>query len=503
MSALFNLLILATVIASSTHTYAYVNYANDFVDPDYILAGNFSETTLPAQNTIRQWAEDSAAGGPWSVTSKPYLAPSGDKHDYMSFSPYHCKLNRRFKPSWWPNCTGVGNTTELTPQQIWTTCPYYPRDGQFNPDARTVNNIGDFDSMSNAVLFNSLAWGISPTNTSRSTYSSRVTTWIKAWFLDADTYMNPNLNYAQMQRGPGADGQVGTHTGILDLKGMTKLTSGVLILRGGNAPEWTSDVDGQFTDWVKRYIEWLETAGIAIQEKNSTNNHGSFYYNQLAALQVLVDDKAGAQKTLDEYFDGIYMGQIAADGDQPLESIRTRPYHYRAYNLAAMITNARIATYLSSSSPPSTTSSSSQTSYWNRPTTHNATIQSAALYAMAQPAGSEDPTELYPDVAAVASVYGDPEGTYVEWLKGKAGSAFVGDASFLWDQPCGDAGFAAGLVKNGTNSTDGSKGSGSGSGSGGETQAQTSGVDLRGWRAWGVLYAACGVVMAVSFLEFL
>lgn len=98
---------------------------------------------------------------------------------------------------------------------VWTTCPYYPRDGQFNPDARTVNNIGDFDSMSNAVLFNSLAWGISPTNSSRSTYSSRVTTWIKAWFLDADTYMNPNLNYAQMQRGPGADGQVGTHTGIL------------------------------------------------------------------------------------------------------------------------------------------------------------------------------------------------------------------------------------------------------------------------------------------------
>lgn len=67
MSALFNLLTLTIVIASSTHTYAYVNYANDFVDPDYILAGNFSETTLPAQNTIRQWAEDSAAGGPWSA----------------------------------------------------------------------------------------------------------------------------------------------------------------------------------------------------------------------------------------------------------------------------------------------------------------------------------------------------------------------------------------------------------------------------------------------------
>jgi hypothetical protein len=31
------------------------------------------------------------------------------------------------------------------------------------------------------------------------------------------------------------------------------------------------------------------------------------------------------------------MAQINADGDQPLESARTRPYHYLAYTLAAMI----------------------------------------------------------------------------------------------------------------------------------------------------------------------
>ncbi len=87
------------------------------------------------------------------------------------------------------------------------------------------------------------------------------------------------------------------------------------------------------------------------------SNHGSFYYNQLASLQVIVDDLTGANKTLQEYFTGIYMGQINSTGDQvsstahilfpssnvplqPLESIRTRPYHYRAYNLAAMIVSA-------------------------------------------------------------------------------------------------------------------------------------------------------------------
>jgi hypothetical protein len=40
---------------------------------------------------------------------------------------------------------------------------------------------------------------------------------------------------------------------------------------------------------------------------------------------------------LNNYFQGIYQNQIVANGDQPLESVRTRPFHYRAYNAAAII----------------------------------------------------------------------------------------------------------------------------------------------------------------------
>lgn len=43
--------------------------------------------------------------------------------------------------------------------------------------------------------------------------TKRTVNFIKTWFLDPTTKMNPNLNYAQMHRGP--KGQIGTHTGIL------------------------------------------------------------------------------------------------------------------------------------------------------------------------------------------------------------------------------------------------------------------------------------------------
>ena len=83
------------------------------------------------------------------------------------------------------------------------------RDGQFNPDAREVDDIGNFDDMANAVLFNALAWVINGSDS----YAENVASWVNTWFLDDATGMNPNLNYAQMQRGP--TGQNGTHTGIL------------------------------------------------------------------------------------------------------------------------------------------------------------------------------------------------------------------------------------------------------------------------------------------------
>jgi hypothetical protein len=90
----------------------------------------------------------------------------------------------------WPNCTGVGNTTELTPEQgesvtqlclehaltpfflpsVWTTCPYYTRDGEFNPDRLLVNDTGHFGALADTVFYNSLAWVIKKD----STYSKTV-----------------------------------------------------------------------------------------------------------------------------------------------------------------------------------------------------------------------------------------------------------------------------------------------------------------------------------------
>jgi hypothetical protein len=79
----------------------------------------------------------------------------------------------------------------------------------FNPDRLLVNNTGDFQAMSDAVFYNALAWVL----TGSSKYSTNAAHYIDTWFLNPSTAQTPNLQYAQMQRGP--NGQIGAHTGLL------------------------------------------------------------------------------------------------------------------------------------------------------------------------------------------------------------------------------------------------------------------------------------------------
>ena len=86
----------------------FESYANDFVDPKYVLAKSFNTSTAGAQQTIVSWADQLAGQGPWSkqtphhswlkgrvdltliitgVMNKTVKPPTGNMHDYMSWAP--------------------------------------------------------------------------------------------------------------------------------------------------------------------------------------------------------------------------------------------------------------------------------------------------------------------------------------------------------------------------------------------------------------------------------
>ena len=59
--------------ALPTAVHSLTNYANDFVDPGYIVGKKFPSNTVIAQKTIVQWADQYASLGPWSMCVSPLL----------------------------------------------------------------------------------------------------------------------------------------------------------------------------------------------------------------------------------------------------------------------------------------------------------------------------------------------------------------------------------------------------------------------------------------------
>src|SRR2546423_14759121 len=113
-------------------------------------------------------AEKAIAGPTYSVVNIPSTPPSGDKHDYMSLSPY-----------WWPDPSKPDGK------------PYMRKDGQVNPE-REKYDQPTLDRMTEAVQNLSIAYYF----TGDERYAKKSAELIRVWFFDDVTRMNPNVTYA-------------------------------------------------------------------------------------------------------------------------------------------------------------------------------------------------------------------------------------------------------------------------------------------------------------------
>ncbi|KAK0421794.1 hypothetical protein EV421DRAFT_1869350, partial [Armillaria borealis] len=82
------------------------------------------------------------------------------------------------------------------------------------------------------------------------------------------------------------------------------------------------------------------------------------------------------------------MDQMAASGEQPFEAVRTRPFHYRCFNLEAMITNAKIGDQLGQI-------------FWTKKSKRGATIQDAVNFAMSADSKGENRGLIAPHIATI------------------------------------------------------------------------------------------------------
>ena len=254
-------------------------------------------------------AEQALSAGPFSVMDKQRIAPSGDKHDFISLAPY-----------WWPDPAKPGGL------------PYIRRDGEVNPDSKRDTDDVPFGRMAGAVSTLAAAYG----ETKDERFASRAALLLRVWFLDAATRMNPNLEYGQGV--PGIN--TGRGAGIIATRRLVDVVDAARLLAA--SPAWSArDADG-LRAWCSAYAAWLETSRNGREEAAAGNNHGTWYEAQLTAL-LLYTGRSGEAKARFEAVKRRLASQIEPDGRQPRELARTRSWSYSVMNLHGWFTVARLA----------------------------------------------------------------------------------------------------------------------------------------------------------------
>jgi hypothetical protein len=262
---------------------------------------------------LRKNAEISRKRGPYSVVDKHEVAPSGDKHDYLSYARY-----------WWPNPD--------TPDGM----PYIRHDGKTNKD---LLNKGDRETI--GMLYDdveTLALAGYLLNDDR--YAKHAALLLRTWFLDPATKMNPNLRYGQAI--PGRND--GRGSGIIDTRHFIRICDSVALLNETNA--WSDTDQAALVAWMKQYLDWLRNDPLGKDESNETNNHGSWYDAQVAAIAMFVGDRETARQIVKSAKLKRIATCIEPNGEQPAELERTKGLHYSIFSLSAMSVIARIGEQL-------------------------------------------------------------------------------------------------------------------------------------------------------------
>jgi len=265
---------------------------------------------LPAFEKLKRDAEAALSRGPFTVTDKTKLPPSGDPHDFSTLSPY-----------FWP--------IPFLPNGK----PYYFRDGKVNPEAKS--EAYDRERYFNFMrTLQALAFGYAFTGNER--YAAHGAELARIWFLNPDTSMNPHFQYAQAMPGWTR----GSSLGVIRGSELVQILDTIHLI--GLSDHWTEQDEGGLRAWYSRYLDWVTTSKFGIKDGKRKNNHGTYRDFHVAAIALYVGRTNLARDIISTVPERRFATQIKSDGSQPRELKRSRSWEYSLYNLRGLYSLAEL-----------------------------------------------------------------------------------------------------------------------------------------------------------------
>lgn len=238
--------------------------------------------------------------GPFSVMLKSRTAPSGNKHDYLSVSPYH-----------WPDPDKADGL------------PYQNRDGFTNPEWWQDYDRVPLERLVQATETLALAYTFS----GREPYAARAAHLVRVWFLDSGTAMTPDLVYAQ-----AIPGKMPGHTQVIDTRFLPRLIDAVGLI--GASKAWTEKDQAGLVAWFREFLANVRRRADD-EYRASVHNIASFYHVEMAAMALFVGDQAQAREMIERTKPRL-AAAVEADGFFQRERRRTRSLSYSCFHLFAL-----------------------------------------------------------------------------------------------------------------------------------------------------------------------
>jgi hypothetical protein len=272
---------------------------------------------LPPLEQLMKEAEAALTRGPFSVTDKKTLPPSGKANDYWHPAPY-----------WWPN------------PKTKNGLPYLKRDGLRVPGTQMDDPESDkYDrTRLQRVFDDSLTLALAWYFTEKKHYAEHGGRILERFFVNPATRMTPHLKYAQVRMGSHKNEGVGC--GIIEMKDIYYFLDAVRLLT--QAGSITTKTLTGFKDWLANYLDWLIQSPQGKHERQAMNNHGTYYDLQVAAIAGFLNQRSLLFETLIRAQSRIPL-QFASDGSQPEELKRATTAHYCCFNLQGWLNIAGLA----------------------------------------------------------------------------------------------------------------------------------------------------------------
>ncbi len=244
-----------------------------------------------------------------SVLEKKQTPPSANMHDYMSLAIY-----------FWPDPSKSDGL------------PYIRKDGEINPEVDDYKDKDNMKKMAEYVETLTLAYYFSDDVK----YSKKAEEYIRTWFLNPETSMNPNLNFAQAVKGKND----GRGIGIIESRILSSVADGVGILKSSST--WTSKDQAGMEKWFEDFLQWLITSKNGIEESKAKNNHGIWYDEQKLFFALFANKTEIAKSTVNSLKNRLEL-QMDTTGFFPEELARTISLHYSAFILEPLFNAAIMA----------------------------------------------------------------------------------------------------------------------------------------------------------------